>query len=607
MSFIPTDLPNLWGWWKADSGLTMVTEAPKAELAWDASGGVGAGTATALGAGPIDCIFYDPISTNNETLGSMTITGSETDSQFVTTVFNAIKNNTQGYRVALVGQVLYVEAKTGGSAFNGNALTFNALTTGSSTTSMTGGSDTPISTNKISQWSDSSGQGHHLVSQSSKEGIVIANAVNSLPSVGVSQYKADMRTAANFPDITSTGVTVYVVMKKKPQRGLLLAAGDYNNIKMNNFGATGMGMGANNNPSGGYVVVTANDNIYYTLKLRTDNINDYGGVNSVETTQYAIAAQSYSPAVLSLFNLSGFFGDYEIAELIIYTSSITGNNNDLVEYYLNQKYNHYTWTGPVVGLPVVAVINFGALAPKYIGDADYSAGATSNSPAPITYSSSDTNVATIVSGQIHLTGPGSTTITAHQSSTTGYTSATPASQVLTVLAQPVAAPVSGPPAGLWFIDGIDIWQAYGIILEEGSADFLKYAPKKPSTEHDWQDSDGLDVDLSRIFLSKREGVLNFAIFSNTNQDYFDRHDAFIALWTQPGLRRLELASHNNRSYYIFYEETTNWDQVIKLKPLSMATNYKIAHRFSIRITEPEPKRYPNNIFIVTESGKFLIS
>lgn len=53
---------------------------------------------------------------------------------------------------------------------------------------------------------------------------------------------------------------------------------------------------------------------------------------------------------------------------------------------------------------------FLALATKTYGDADFSPGATSSNP--ITYVSSNASVATIISGQIHITGAGTSTITA---------------------------------------------------------------------------------------------------------------------------------------------------------------------------------------------------
>ncbi|MFZ4521261.1 MAG: beta strand repeat-containing protein, partial [Bacteroidales bacterium] len=59
-------------------------------------------------------------------------------------------------------------------------------------------------------------------------------------------------------------------------------------------------------------------------------------------------------------------------------------------------------------------ISFDALADKVMGDPDYSPGATASSALTVSYSSSNTDVATIVSGQIHIAGAGNTTITASQ-------------------------------------------------------------------------------------------------------------------------------------------------------------------------------------------------
>jgi hypothetical protein len=68
------------------------------------------------------------------------------------------------------------------------------------------------------------------------------------------------------------------------------------------------------------------------------------------------------------------------------------------------------------------------------GVADFAPGATSASSGinAITYTSSNLSVATIVSGNIHTTGVGQTTITASQASSTNYNAATNATQTLTV-------------------------------------------------------------------------------------------------------------------------------------------------------------------------------
>ncbi|MEI6555268.1 MAG: YDG domain-containing protein [Paludibacter sp.] len=77
-------------------------------------------------------------------------------------------------------------------------------------------------------------------------------------------------------------------------------------------------------------------------------------------------------------------------------------------------------------------ITFGSLPTKVVGDADFAPGATASSALAVSYASSNTAVATIVSRQIHIVGAGTTTITASQSGDATYEAATSVPQTLTV-------------------------------------------------------------------------------------------------------------------------------------------------------------------------------
>ena len=93
-------------------------------------------------------------------------------------------------------------------------------------------------------------------------------------------------------------------------------------------------------------------------------------------------------------------------------------------------------------------IIFGTLANAYTNTADFSPGATSATSATnaITYTSSNTSVATIVSNQIHIVGAGTTIITASQASSANYNAATAVAQSLTVDLAPVSLftnPITG--------------------------------------------------------------------------------------------------------------------------------------------------------------------
>jgi fibronectin type 3 domain-containing protein len=78
------------------------------------------------------------------------------------------------------------------------------------------------------------------------------------------------------------------------------------------------------------------------------------------------------------------------------------------------------------------VITFNTLEDKKVGDNDFSAAAITSSGLPVTYASSNENVAVIADGMIHLTGAGTADITAVQSGDARYAVATPAVQKLTV-------------------------------------------------------------------------------------------------------------------------------------------------------------------------------
>lgn len=82
-------------------------------------------------------------------------------------------------------------------------------------------------------------------------------------------------------------------------------------------------------------------------------------------------------------------------------------------------------------------ITFNALPTKTVGDADFAPGATASSGLTVLYASSNTAVATIVSGNINVVGAGTSTITASQAGNASYNAATDATQTLTVNANPI--------------------------------------------------------------------------------------------------------------------------------------------------------------------------
>jgi hypothetical protein len=100
------------------------------------------------------------------------------------------------------------------------------------------------------------------------------------------------------------------------------------------------------------------------------------------------------------------------------------------------NYNFIYETDTIHIVPIIQsqLITFNALPGKVYGDADFSPGATVSSMLPITYTSSDPNVATIdaVNKRIHILKAGATTITASQTGNQTYDAARDESQLLTI-------------------------------------------------------------------------------------------------------------------------------------------------------------------------------
>lgn len=80
-------------------------------------------------------------------------------------------------------------------------------------------------------------------------------------------------------------------------------------------------------------------------------------------------------------------------------------------------------------------ITFDPLSSKTYGDAAFTLGATASSGLAVSYTSSNTSVATVSGSTITIVSPGSATITASQSGGTNYNAATPAPQTLVVNAR----------------------------------------------------------------------------------------------------------------------------------------------------------------------------
>jgi len=117
--------------------------------------------------------------------------------------------------------------------------------------------------------------------------------------------------------------------------------------------------------------------------------------------------------------------------------SLNVGNNTITTVVTAQDNSTKTYTLTATRDKTPQTITFNASATKTYGDADFSPGATTTSGLTISYSSGNTDVATIVNNQIHIVGQGTAVITATQAGDATYLPATNVTQTLTVNRAPI--------------------------------------------------------------------------------------------------------------------------------------------------------------------------
>ncbi len=187
----------------------------------------------------------------------------------------------------------------------------------------------------------------------------------------------------------------------------------------------------------------------------------------LRTTQYTVAGATSTSGTLNTSSVAGLGGtvytpptyasdgdnSYKLTSQTGYITATTYYGNNSSTYVTGFVYPNASGQITISITPTVSgtngyincmkmeeyvagktdqTITFGALATKAVGDADFAPGATASSGLPVSYASSNTAVATIVSGKIQIVGAGSTTITASQAGDASYNAAPDVTQTLTV-------------------------------------------------------------------------------------------------------------------------------------------------------------------------------
>lgn len=128
--------------------------------------------------------------------------------------------------------------------------------------------------------------------------------------------------------------------------------------------------------------------------------------------------------------------------------------------------------------------------------------------------------------------------------------------------------------GAFYIDGIDIYARYGVVITDGGYnDLLCFPALKEPDANDWPEEDGVEVDLEAPTLEAKEVTISFAC------NYPDAGD-FIFMISQPGYHTLRIT-----------ELTREWR--LRLLTQTACKDYSRAVTFSLKFADDFPGRSEN--------------
>lgn len=142
--------------------------------------------------------------------------------------------------------------------------------------------------------------------------------------------------------------------------------------------------------------------------------------------------------------------------------------------------------------------------------------------------------------------------------------------------------------GRCYIDGIDIYSRYGILIDKGGHnDFLVFPSLVQPESNDWLEEDGVEVDLSEPKLDTKEISISFYA-SKSAEDVFD----FIEFISSPGYHIFRIPFLGGREW--------------KLRLNSHNSNKSYSHSatFTLKFFDDFPARKPE--FAIPGTGKVIL-
>lgn len=155
--------------------------------------------------------------------------------------------------------------------------------------------------------------------------------------------------------------------------------------------------------------------------------------------------------------------------------------------------------------------------------------------------------------------------------------------------------------GEYSINGNDIHTAYGLTVTEGVGTLLDMPDRKPSYQHDWEDENGIEVDLSTPLFQARQITLNVVLSANGYADFWAKYKALFEVLSSPGLLELYCADLGS-TFNLYYTSSTNFNRHTRLR-----NSNKVIMSFTLVFIEPNPIAGGHDVNVWSQDGTNIIT
>ena len=120
-------------------------------------------------------------------------------------------------------------------------------------------------------------------------------------------------------------------------------------------------------------------------------------------------------------------------------------------------------------------------------------------------------------------------------------------------------------ANRYFLDGIDMYTAYGFIVTGGSDAMLQLAKRKDPLSHNWNDEDGIEYDLTSapVYEDKKIPLKGYLV-ATSEADFWNKYNALKVALDFSGTKVLT-CTEIGTSLNIFYRECSELKRRTRIK------------------------------------------